>query len=32
MKTGIIYSVGVYQWGGGDSGEREMDLNIIEGD
>jgi len=26
MKTGIIYSVSVCQWGGGDSGGRERDL------
>jgi len=26
MKTGIIYSVSVCQWGGGDSGGREQDL------
>jgi len=32
MKTGIIYSVGVNQWGGGDSGGSERDLNIFEGD
>jgi len=27
MKMGIIYSVGVYQWGGGVSGGRERYLN-----
>jgi len=32
MKTGIIYSIDVYQWRGGDSEGRERDLNIIEGD